>query len=305
MYELFRKVYTSLGGCCCQLYVTTSINGYIMENFDFLIKVIKYTETNPSNLDKSLIESVHNFKMRITQEFIDEIGKNSVILFFRRFTTLLKNEDIFSKFCEPTNLYKNLKEKENVYSHMLEELERLIYTCQKPSILLNALIEISDETKDYRLIDIKQICSAMSKCILNSNDYSMKEEVFKKVYNKFLNLITGKEIIYNMPKMSVLFQPFLDCQDPNILKIYYDNNFFNAGEILMNGIKKLMSLNFTGYNLEYIVDILNSLVLIGEKVKNEPYAKNVNPVIEYLKKNNAKEILSKTSYADNILEFLK
>jgi hypothetical protein len=276
-----------------------------MANFDFLIKVIKYAETNPSNLDKSLIESVHNFKMRITQEFIDEIGKNSVILFFRRFTTLLKNEDIFSKFCEPTNLYKNLKEKENVYSHMLEELERLIYTCQKPSILLNALIEISDETKDYKLIDIKQICSDMSKCILNSNDYSMKEEVFKKVYNKFLNLITGKEIIYNMPKMSVLFQPFLDCQDPNILKIYYDNNFFNAGEILMNGIKKLMSLNFTGYNLEYIVDILNSLVLIGEKVKNEPYAKNVNPVIEYLKKNNAKEILSKTSYADNILELLK
>ena len=57
--------------------------------------------------------------------------------------------------------------------------------------------------------------------------------------------------------------------------------------------------NYTGNNLEYLVDILNSLVEIGEKIKKQSYSKNINPLIQELK-NNSINILSQVSYLNII-----
>ena len=63
--------------------------------------------------------------------------------------------------------------------------------------------------------------------------------------------------------------------------------------------------NYTGNNLEYLVDILNSLVEIGEKIKKQSYSKNINPLIQELK-NNSINILSQVSYLTYyILELLE
>ncbi len=50
--------------------------------------------------------------------------------------------------------------------------------------------------------------------------------------------------------------------------------------------------------------ILNSLVEIGEKIKVQYYSKKINPLVKELKKINAKEILSKTYYAHEIVKLL-
>ena len=97
MFRLFIRIYRSLGGCCCSLYHQIFISGYIMENFDLLIKVISCAESL-QKIDYELINAVYQFKMDITQHFNDEIGKNSYILFFRRFTRYLNNDDIFALF---------------------------------------------------------------------------------------------------------------------------------------------------------------------------------------------------------------
>ena len=54
MFKLFKEIYYSLGGCCCSMYSRDSIDGYIMENFDLLIKVIKTAESASINIDFSL-----------------------------------------------------------------------------------------------------------------------------------------------------------------------------------------------------------------------------------------------------------
>ena len=115
MFKFFKRIYCSLGGCCCSLYYKEIIPGYIMENFDLLIKVISCAESL-EKIDYDLIQAVYQFKMDITQHFIDVIGKNSYIFFFRRFARHLKNEDIFALFCKPENLQKNLIDKKHVYS---------------------------------------------------------------------------------------------------------------------------------------------------------------------------------------------
>ena len=156
MVRFFVRIYQSLGGCCCSQYYNDSINGYIMENFDLLIKVIRKAESS-QNIDYNLLEAVYKFKMDITQHFINEIGKNSYIFFFRRFARHLKNDDIFALFCKPENLKKNLIKKQHVYSHMIEELDKFVFICESPSIFINALTFLLDR-KDVRdILKNKQI----------------------------------------------------------------------------------------------------------------------------------------------------
>ena len=295
MFNYFIRIYTSLGGCCCDFYKHKTIDGYIMENFDLLIKVIRHAESS-SNIDKNLIEIVHKFKLDITQHFIDEIGKNSYIFFFRRFAAHLKNDDIFKLFCKPENLKKNLIEKDNVYSHMIDELDNLIYVCNSPSIFIDALNNLLDLKNSKDILKNKQIFNTMLKCIFITEDYDVKEKLFKTIIKKQLKMITDPNFMSNMPKLSVIFQPFLDKDDPEILKIFYNNNFFDVGKIVPDAIQTYINKNYTGYNLEYLVDILNSLVEIGEKIKEQSYSKNINPLIQELKKNNSKNILSQVPY---------
>ena len=188
---------------------------------------------------------------------------------------------------------------------MLEELEKLMFICETPSIFINALNQIIDNENVFDILKHKQLYTTMIKCIFISEDYSKKELIFKTIFTKLLKkLLDYKQIIY-MPRLSVLFQPFLDYNDPEILRIYYKNNFFDTGKILINSIKLFMNNNFFGYNLQYAVIILNSLVKIGEEIKKQNYSKNVNPLIVELKKSNAKEILSKTYHAQSLLKYLE
>ena len=305
MFKLFVSVVESLGGCCCSLYHSDSIDGFIMENFDLLIKVIKYAESASNNVNFSLIESVYKFKNQITEYFVNKIGKNSLILFFRRFARHLKNEDIFSKFCQPEVLKFNLTQKGDQYGYMIEELEKLMFVCETPSIFINALNQIIDNENVFDILKHKQLYTTMIKCIFISEDYSKKELIFKTIFTKLLKKLLDCKQIINMPRLSVLFQPFLDYNDPEILRIYYKNNFFDTGKILIDSIKLFMNNNFFGYNLQYAVIILNSLVKIGEEIKKQNYSNNVNPLIVELKKSNAKEILSKTYHAQSLLKYLE
>lgn len=305
MFKLFVSVVESLGGCCCSLYLSDSIDGFIMENFDLLIKVIKYAESASNNVNFSLIESVYKFKNQITEYFVNKIGKNSLILFFRRFARHLKNEDIFSKFCQPEVLKFNLTQKGDQYGYMIEELEKLMFVCETPSIFINALNQIIDNENVFDILKHKQLYTTMIKCIFISEDYSKKELIFKTIFTKLLKKLLDCKQIINMPRLSVLFQPFLDYNDPEILRIYYKNNFCDTGKILIDSIKLFMNNNFFGYNLQYAVIILNSLVKIGEEIKKQNYSNNVNPLIVELKKSNAKEILSKTYHAQSLLKYLE
>ena len=305
MFNYFKRIYQSLGGCCCDCYKYKTIYGYIMENFDLLIKVIRHAESS-QNIDKNLFKIVHEFKMDITQHFIDEIGKNSYILFFRRFAAHLKIDDIFALFCKTQNLEKNLIEKDNVYSHMIDELDNLIYVCNSPSIFIDALVNLLELKNANDILKNKQIFNTMLKCIFITEDYDVKEKLFKNIIKKQLEMITDPNFMNNMPKLSVIFQPLLDKDDPEILKIFYNNNFFDVGTIIPNAIQKYINKNYTGYNLEYLVDILNSLVLIGEKIKEQSYSKSINPLIQELKKNNSIKILSQAShFTYYILDLLK
>ena len=303
MFRFFVRIYQSLGGCCCSQYYNDSIDGYIMENFDLLIKVIRKAESS-QNIDHNLLEAVYKFKMDITQHFINKIGKNSFIFFFRRFARHLKNDDIFSLFCKPENLKKNLIKKEPVYSHMIEELDKFVFICESPSIFINALTFLLDRKDIGDILKNKQIFNAMIKCIFITEDYPIKENIFKIVFVRLLDITMDEKKMNNMPKISVLFQSFLDKDDPELLKIYYNNNFFDAGNKLTKAIQLYLKKGYSGYNLEYLVGVLDSLVQIGEKIKMQYYSKKINPLIEELKKINAKDILSQTYYADKIIELL-
>ena len=304
MFRFFVSIYKSLGGCCCPMYYNDTIDGYIMENFDLIIKVIRYAESS-QNIDYNLIEAVYKFKVNITQHFINKIGKNSYIFFFRRFARHLKNDDIFALFCKPENLKKNFIKKQHVYSHMIDELDKFAYICESPSIFINALSFLLDRKDVNDILKNKQIFNTMVKCIFITEDYPIKENIFKIIFIKLLDMTLDENLIHNMPKISVLFQSFMDKDDPEILKIYYNNNFFDAGKKLTKAIKIFMDKNYYGYNLEFLVGILNSLVKIGEIIKVQYYSKKVNPLIKELKKNNAENILSRTYYANEILELLK
>ena len=144
----------------------------------------------------------------------------------------------------------------------------------------------------------------MIKCIFITEDYPIKENIFKIVFVRLLDLTLDEKKMNNMPKISVLFQSFLDKDDPELLKIYYNNNFFDAGNKLTKAIQLYLNKSYSGYNLEYLVGILDSLVQIGEKIKMQYYSKKINPLIKELKKINAKEILSKTYYAREIIKLL-
>ena len=303
MFRFFVRIYESLGGCCCSMYYKDCIDGYIMENFDLIIKVISLAESS-QKINYDLLEAVYKFKMDITQHFINVIGKNSHIFFFRRFARHLKNDDIFALFCKTENLNKNLIEKENVYSHMIDELDKLAYICESPSIFINALTFLLDRKSLSETLQNKQIFNTMVKCIFITEDYPIKENIFKIVFNKLLDIILDESRMNNMPKISVLFQCFLDKDDPEVLKIYYNNDFFDAANKITKAIKIFLEKGYSGYNLQFLVGILNSLVEIGEKIKVQYYSKKINPLVKELKKINAKEILSKTYYAHEIVKLL-
>jgi hypothetical protein len=304
MFRFFVRIYKSLGGCCCSGYCDYKIDGYIMENFDLIIKVIRFAESS-QKIDYNLLEAVYKFKMDITQHFINVIGKNSHIFFFRRFANHLKNDDIFALFCKPENLKKCLIKHNDIYSHMIDELDKLAYICESPSIFINALTFLLDRKKISEILQNKQIFNTMVKCIFITEDYPIKENIFKIVFIKLLDMIMDESPMNNMPKISVLFQSFLDKDDPETLKIYYNNNFFDAGKKLTKAIQIFMEKGYRGYILEYLVGVLDSLVQIGEKIKIQYYSKKINPLVKELKKINAKDILSKTEYANEIVKILE
>ena len=188
---------------------------------------------------------------------------------------------------------------------MIDELDKFAYICESPSIFINALNFILNREDGKEILQNKQIFTTMVKCIFITEDYSIKENIFKITFTKLLDITLDSTKINNMPKISVLFQPFLDKYDPEILKIYYYNNFFGAGKKIPEAINHFIEKNFYGYNLQYLVEILNSLVQIGEIIKKQNYGKNINPLIIELKNNNAKYLLSKISFAKEIIQLLE
>ena len=66
------------------------------------------------------------------------------IFFFKRFAVHLKNDDIFKPFCNLEKFKEKFNWKDNVYSHMIDELDNFIYVCNSSSIFIDALDNLLD-----------------------------------------------------------------------------------------------------------------------------------------------------------------
>ena len=298
-FNFFKLIVNSVSGCCCHGYEYKYIYDYIMENFDLLIKVIRETERN-NLIDTSLIQSVYYFKIKIINYFIKEIGKNQLIFFFRRFTFNLRNEDIFSCICD-IKKFNSIIER-ITFSHYMEELHKIFYLCDNPTCFIQILSYYITEKNP---IKIRATFNVLIECIFISEDISIKELVFNNIFTYLIKILQNPDYFSSISNIVMLFHPFLNENDSDILKIYHKNTF-NLGNILPDTVQKMYANNYQFYTVDHLMNLIESFVDIGNVIKKQFYSKNVNPFArDLIKGDYEKKVGNRNNILDKIKEALK
>ena len=103
----------------------------------------------------------------------------------------------------------------------------------------------------------------------------------------------------------MLFHPFLNENDSDILKIYQKKTF-NLGNILPDTVQKIYANNYQFYTVDHLMNLIESFVDIGNVIKKQFYSKIVNPFArDLIKGDYEKKVGNRNNFLDKIKEALK